>query len=102
MVKVYEVNETDTDYHRYRFRFMFPWGDVLENSFAFHASTRLQGDDLDEYARACWAESLRRMVGTPLPERPDRMFNHAMAAEAAQGATFTVLRPGQRAGVPMQ
>lgn len=83
----------DPTRHRYRFCFLFPWGDMIENVFAVPGT--VETARADELARAAWAESLHRMVGTRIPARPDKRFAESMAAEAAVKGSFVVLRPGE-------
>jgi hypothetical protein len=79
--------------HRYRFWFTFPNDAVIRNQFAVPGY--VPPEDAAKLAQAAWAESLRSIVGTrPPPEMKIGKFSNTMARSAAEGAHWTVARPG--------
>lgn len=92
------LDRGDITTHRYRFWHLFRKGFVLENHFALPGS--LSAATADEFARAAWAESVKRFVGGPIPpalaENGKRFrFTEAMAMVAVHNGTFAVKRPGE-------
>lgn len=89
------------DNHRYRFWHLFPWGDMVETSFAM--TGRLSPEDADRLACLYWAHGLERAVadGQRLPDSMQagtfvvRRMSDDLARHIIQNSNYEVLRPGE-------